>query len=234
MIRRIIHIDKEKCNGCGACVSACHEGAIGLDAEGKAELLRDDCCDGLGDCLPGCPTGAITFTEREAAAYDEEAVKKNLAAKKPRAEHFSGCPGTRVRFAPRTARVPHAEKSADGCFSLMSWPIQIRLAPVNAPFFRSASLLIAADCTAFAYSGIHALGEGRVVLIGCPKLDSVDYTEKLSEIFKSNAIRDITVVRMEVPCCGGLENAVKAAVRLSGCVIPCAVITVGIDGGTVG
>ena len=233
MIRRIIHIDKEKCNGCGACVNACLEGAIGLDAEGKAELLRDDYCDGLGDCLPGCPTGAITFTEREAAVYDEEAVKKNLAAKKPRAEHFSGCPGTRMRFAPRAAHPAPAEKSAEGGFSLETWPIQIKLAPVNAPFFRSSSLLIAADCTAFAYSGIHALEEGRVVLIGCPKLDSVDYTEKLAEILRSNTIRDITVVRMEVPCCGGLENAVKAAVKLSGRVIPCAVITVGIDGGIV-
>lgn len=238
MIRRIIHIDKEKCNGCGACVNACHEGAIGLDADGKAELLRDDYCDGLGDCLPGCPTGAITFTEREAAAYDEEAVKKNLAAKKPSAEHFADCPGSRIRFDPRSARSASARhaspKQEDGeSFALVSWPVQIKLAPVNAPFFRSASLLIAADCTAFAYSGIHALENGRVVLIGCPKLDSVDYAEKLSEIIKSNTIRDITVVRMEVPCCGGLEHAVKSAIRLSGKIIPCAVITIGIDGGVI-
>lgn len=206
MIRKIIKIDKEKCNGCGICADACHEGAIGM-VEGKAELLRDDYCDGLGDCLPACPAGAISFEEREAAAYDEAAVKERMAAKK-------------------AAAAPHPVES-----QLSQWPVQIKLAPVNAPYFDNAKLLIAADCTAYAYASFHSdFIAGRITLVGCPKLDAVDYSEKLTAIIANNNIKDVTVVRMEVPCCGGIEQAVKTALQNSGKMIPWQVTTISTGG----
>ena len=193
MIRRIIQIDEEKCNGCGACAAACHESAIGM-VDGKAKLLRDDDCDGLGDCLPACPTGAITFVEREAAAYDEAAVIRN---QRP----------------------------------LQQWPVQIKLVPTSAPYFDGAKLLIAADCTAYAYASFHEdFKNEKIVLVGCPKLDSVDYSEKLEEIIRSNNITEVTIVRMEVPCCGGLEMAAKRALQNSGKFIPWQVATISVDG----
>ena len=193
MIRRIIQIDEEKCNGCGACAAACHESAIGM-VDGKAKLLRDDYCDGLGDCLPACPTGAITFVEREAAAYDEAAVIRN---QRP----------------------------------LQQWPVQIKLVPTSAPYFDGAKLLIAADCTAYAYASFHEdFKNEKIVLVGCPKLDSVDYSEKLEEIIRSNNITEVTIVRMEVPCCGGLEMAAKRARQNSGKFIPWQVATISVDG----
>lgn len=193
MIRRIIQIDEEKCNGCGACAAACHESAIGM-VDGKAKLLRDDYCDGLGDCLPACPTGAITFVEREAAAYDEAAVIRN---QRP----------------------------------LQQWPVQIKLVPTSALYFDGAKLLIAADCTAYAYASFHEdFKNEKIVLVGCPKLDSVDYSEKLEEIIRSNNITEVTIVRMEVPCCGGLEMAAKRALQNSGKFIPWQVATISVDG----
>ena len=200
MIRRVIHIDEDKCNGCGACVTACHEGAIGL-VDGKARLMRDDYCDGLGDCLPQCPTGAISFVEREAAAYDEAAVLANKAAKE------------------------QAESQ------LAQWPCQIKLVPVNAPYFDGAKLLIAADCTAYAYANMHQdFMKGKITIIGCPKLDDVDYSEKLTQIISNNNIQSVTIVRMEVPCCGGLEYAARTALQNSGKFIPWQVVTISIDG----
>ena len=193
MIRRIIQIDEEKCNGCGACAAACHESAIGM-VDGKAKLLRDDYCDGLGDCLPACPTGAITFVEREAAAYDEAAVIRN---QRP----------------------------------FQQWPVQIKLVPTSAPYFDGAKLLIAADCTAYAYASFHEdFKNEKIVLVGCPKLDSIDYSEKLEEIIRSNNITEVTIVRMEVPCCGGLEMAAKRALQNSGKFIPWQVATISVDG----
>ena len=193
MIRRVIEIDREKCNGCGLCARACHESAIGM-VNGKAQLLRDDYCDGLGDCLPACPTGAISFVEREAADYDEAAVFRNKRSKQ-------------------------------------QWPVQIKLTGVNAPYFEDADLLIAADCTAYAYARFQEeFRNGKVVLIGCPKLDAVDYTGKLAEIIENNSIRSITVVRMEVPCCGGMERAVKKALESSGKTLPLGVVTISIQG----
>ena len=193
MIRRIIQIDEEKCNGCGACAAACHESAIGME-DGKAKLLRDDYCDGLGDFLQACPTGAITFVEREAAAYDEAAVIRN---QRP----------------------------------LQQWPVQIKLVPTSAPYFDGAKLLIAADCTAYAYASFHEdFKNEKIVLVGCPKLDSVDYSEKLEEIIRSNNITEVTIVRMEVPCCGGLEMAAKRALQNSGKFIPWQVATISVDG----
>ena len=198
MVRKIIEINEDKCNGCGLCATACHEGAIGM-VNGKAKLLRDDYCDGLGDCLPACPTGAISFTEREAAPYNEAAV---LAAKK-------------------TA----------GASMLHQWPVQIKLAPINAPWFDGANLLIAADCTAYAYANFHQdFIRGHITLVGCPKLDGVDYSVKLTQILKNNDIRSVTVVRMEVPCCGGIEFAVKQALQNSGKLLPWQVITLSTDG----
>ena len=219
MIRKIIEIDEEKCNGCGACAAACHEGAIGM-VNGKAKLLRDDYCDGLGDCLPVCPTGAITFVEREAAAYDEAAVQ----AKK---QGQGGCPGQQMRqFTPRdTKPAPRAASQ------LRQWPCQIKLAPVNAPYFSGAKLLIAADCTAYAYANLHQdFMRGKITLVGCPKLDGVDYSEKLTEIIAKNDIQSVTIVRMEVPCCGGLELAAKKAIQQSGKFLPWQVVTISVDG----
>ena len=225
MIRKIIQIDQERCNGCGACAAACHEGAIAM-VDGKARLMRDDYCDGLGDCLPACPTGAICFVVREAAAYDEAAV---LAAKAKKEETLPcGCPGAAAKSIDCQG---HPAANTSQLSQLRQWPVQIKLAPVNAPWFDGADLLVAADCTAYAYGNFHqAFIKGRITLVGCPKLDSVDYSEKLTGILKANDIRSITVVRMEVPCCGGIENAVKKALRLSGKTIPCSVVTISTDG----
>ena len=226
MIRRIIDIDQEKCNGCGACAKACHEGAIAM-VDGKAKLMRDDYCDGLGDCLPGCPTGAISFVEREAAAYDEAAV---LAAKAKKAETLPcGCPGTQAKAIHRVQQA--ASTCAPRSSQLSQWPVQIKLVPVNAPWFDGAKLLVAADCTAYAYAGFHEdFIRGHITLVGCPKLDSVDYSEKLTDILKNNDVRSVTVVRMEVPCCGGIENAVKKALQNSGKFLPWNVVTISTDG----
>ena len=194
MIRKIIEINEEKCNGCGLCAKACHENAIGM-VNGKAKLLRDDYCDGLGDCLPTCPTGAITFVEREAAAYDEAAVEANKRKKN------------------------------------RQWPIQMQLTPVNAPYFDGADLLIAADCTAFAYANFaKEIQKGKITLIGCPKLDPVDYSEKLTAILEQNDVKSVTIIRMEVPCCGGIQNAAVTAMKKSGKFIPWQVLTVSVEG----
>jgi len=232
MIRRIIQIDREKCNGCGACAEACHEGAIAM-VDGKAELMRDDYCDGLGDCLPACPTGAITFVEREAVAYDEQAVMENKQ-KKMRKEGMAlpcGCPGSQSRQIKR-AEDPHAGAQCAVQESRLSqWPVQIKLVPVNAPYFDGAKLLIAADCTAYAYAAFHErFMRGHITLVGCPKLDGVDYAEKLTEIIRENDVKSVTVVRMEVPCCGGLERAAVTALKNSGKFIPWQVVTVTLDG----
>jgi NAD-dependent dihydropyrimidine dehydrogenase PreA subunit len=230
MIRRIIEIDQEKCNGCGACAAACHEGAIGM-VDGKATLLRDDYCDGLGDCLPTCPTGAISFVEREAAAYDEAAVAaKKAAQEQPLA---CGCPGSQATVLRPAAEPCAATSSSSGAAisQLRQWPVQIKLLPVEAPYYHGAKLLIAADCTAYSRADFHErFMRGRITLIGCPKLDEGDYTEKLTEIIKRNDIREVTVVRMEVPCCGGIQRAVENALRQSGKFIPWQVVTLGRDG----
>lgn len=259
MVRQIIQIDEEKCNGCGACVTACHEGAIGM-VNGKAKLLRDDYCDGLGDCLPACPVDAITFVQRKAAPFDEAAVEANkLKKSNPSA---CSCPGTAVKSIKRGEDVPEVnnkEKSNPlpcGCpgtnsktikrgedvektdyqtqaqpSELSQWPVQIKLVPVNAPYFEGAKLLVAADCSAFAYGSFHErFIKGRIVLIGCPKLDSVDYSEKLTAIIANNNIASVTAVRMEVPCCGGIEHAVKNALRNSGKIIPWQIVTISTDG----
>ena len=233
MLRRIIHIDEEKCNGCGACAKACHEGAIAMEG-GKAKLIRDDYCDGLGDCLPNCPTGAITFVEREAAAYDEAAVmaRKIAALKTGKPQPGAGCPGMKARALTPAPENPVAAATAGELPSrLAQWPCQIKLAPVVAPYFDGAKLLIAADCTAYAYASLHEkFMKGRVTLIGCPKLDDVDYSEKLTEILKNNEIKSVTLVRMEVPCCGGLENAAKTALQSCGKFLPWQVVTISCDG----
>lgn len=205
MIRKIIQIDEQKCNGCGACASACHEGALSM-VNGKAKLLRDDYCDGLGDCLPTCPTGAISFIEREAAAYDEKAVQENMREKK---------------------ELHHTSANSH----LGQWPCQIKLVPINAPYFDSAKLLIAADCCAYAYARMHdEFMHGKITIIGCPKLDNVDYSKKLTQIIQNNNIQSVTIVRMEVPCCGGLELSAKKALQASGKFIPCKVVTISVDG----
>lgn len=230
MLRKIIHIDEDKCNGCGACANACHEGAIGM-VDGKAKLLRDDFCDGLGDCLPACPTGAITFVEREAAEYNEAAVKASKAEKSG-GTLPCGCPGTHSKRIERHDRPECGEESHVHARSMLSqWPVQITLVPVNAPYFDGARLLVAADCTAYAYGAFHEdFIKNHITLVGCPKLDSVDYSEKLTEIIRTNDIKSVTVVRMEVPCCGGLENAVKKALQASGKFIPWQVVTISTDG----
>lgn len=234
MIRRIIKIDEEKCNGCGICATACHEGAIGM-INGKAKLLRDDYCDGLGDCLPACPTKAITFETREAAAYNEEAV---LAAKAKKKESLAcGCLGSAVKFIKPQETTTASESQKNNVASepqnsqLRQWPVQIKLAPINAPWFHNARLLVAADCTAYAYANFHQdFIKGHITLIGCPKLDETDYSEKLTEIIRNNNILSVTVVRMEVPCCGGIENAVKKALQDSGKFLPWNVVTISTDG----
>ncbi len=223
MLRKIIKINEEKCNGCGACADACHEGAIGM-VNGKAKLLREDYCDGLGYCLPTCPTGAITFEEREAPAYNEAAVKQNKNAEKLPC----GCPGTASKAIHREEVQAENVKVSS---RLSQWPVQIKLAPINAEYFNGANLLVAADCTAYAYGNFHNdFIKNRITLIGCPKLDSVDYSEKLTQIISQNDIKSVTVVRMEVPCCGGIENAVKQALQASGKFIPCSVVTISTDG----
>lgn len=228
MVRKIIKIDENKCNGCGLCAAACHEGAIGM-VNGKAKLLREDYCDGLGDCLPACPTGAITFEEREAPAYDHAAVLAAKAARQTAGAPLPcGCPGSASRVIRREER-PAA--SGEIPSELRQFPVQLKLVPVRAPYFDGAELLIAADCTAFAYGAFHRdFIRGRVVLVGCPKLDEGDYTEKLSAILAANEIRSVTVVRMEVPCCGGIQRATEAAVAASGRKIPLKVSVIGIDG----
>lgn len=230
MIRRIIEINEEKCNGCGLCAEACHEGAIGM-VNGKARLLRDDYCDGLGDCLPACPADAIRFVEREAAAYDVEAVRAHQKHKNT-APLPCGCPGTQAReLRPHTAAKASAPSPAPTESQLRQWPVQIKLVPVQAPYYENAELLIAADCTAYAYAGFHQdFMKGKITLMGCPKLDSIDYTEKLTEIIRQNTIKNVTVVRMEVPCCGGIEQAVVNAVQNSGKKIPCQIITLSTQG----
>ncbi|MBQ2734167.1 MAG: 4Fe-4S binding protein [Clostridia bacterium] len=233
MLRKIIKINEEKCNGCGACAAACHEGAIVMD-NGKAKLAREDHCDALGDCLPACPTGAISFEVREAAAYDEKAVEAAKARKAANGGKLPcSCPGT-------NAKVMNRSTASDTCITasgtavpsrLMQWPVQIKLVPVNAPYFENANLLIAADCTAYAYGNFHnEFIRNRITLIGCPKLDDGDYAEKLTAIIASNNIKSVTVVRMEVPCCGGIENAVKRALQASGKFIPWRVVTVTTNG----
>lgn len=239
MKRQIIKIDKEKCNGCGACAQACHEGAIGM-INGKAELLRDDYCDGLGNCLPVCPTGAITFEERDAAAFDEAAVLENKQKSEPQTLPC-GCPGTASKSISRSDDSCGCSQEACSCeedivssplaSKLSQWPVQIKLVPVNATYFNNANLLVAADCTAYAYGDFHnRFIKNRITLIGCPKLDDGDYTEKLTEIIKNNNIKSLTVVRMEVPCCGGMEHAAKTALQNSGKFIPWQVVTISSEG----
>ena len=227
MERKIIKIDEEKCNGCGLCAQACHEGAIDM-VDGKAKLLREDYCDGLGDCLPACPAGAISFEVREAPAYNQAAVE---AAKQAKAGDLPcGCPGSQAKRIERKAP-PVREPIEEAPSELLQWPVQIKLAPVNAPYFHGASLLVAADCTAYACGDFHRrFMRGRVTLIGCPKLDEGDYAEKLTEIIRRNDIREVTVVRMDVPCCGGIQRAVETALRNSGKFIPWQVVTLGRDG----
>ena len=237
MKRNIIKIDEELCNGCGLCAQACHEGAIGM-ADGKAHLLRDDYCDGLGNCLPVCPTGAITFEERDTDEYDQAAVDQHLKEKAARHEgHPGGCPGSRAAFlkaaqpAPVQAPAPHADDFTTGASELMQWPVQIKLLPVNAPYFDGAHLLIAADCAAFASGDFHSrYMKGKITMIGCPKLDEGSYAEKLTAILKNNNIASVTVVRMEVPCCGGLANAAIEALKNCGKMIPWQVVTLSVRG----
>ena len=223
MIRKIIKIDETKCNGCGACAAACHEGAIEM-IDGIARLTREDYCDGLGDCLPACPTGAISFEKREAPAYDEAAVK---AAQMKKQTLPCGCPGTQSK------RIAHETNDINVIVSsqLQQWPVQIKLVPVNAPYFDNANLLIAADCTAYAYGNFHnEFIRNRIALIGCPKLDEGEYSEKLTQIIANNNIKSVTIIRMEVPCCGGIEFAAKEAIKNSGKFLPWQVVTVSIDG----
>ena len=235
MIRKIVNIDTEKCNGCGLCASACHEGAIEM-VDGKARLIKDDFCDGFGDCLPECPTGAISITEREAADYDKaavEAMMKERAAGHGEASVPYVCPGSMAKAIQRRTALAAAPVNGASAreSQLMQWPVQIKLVPTKAPFYDGAKLLVAADCTAYAYTAFHEdFMRGHVTIIGCPKLDAVDYTEKLTESIRENDIRSLTIVRMEVPCCGGLERAAKTALQNSGKFIPWWVVTVSTEG----
>lgn len=237
MIRQIIHIDEEKCNGCGLCAEACHESAIAI-IDGKAKLIRDDYCDGMGDCLPNCPTGAISFETREAAAYDEAAVEENKKRKQAIMQESKvqlphSCPGSTMRQMNRQSAHNASENTAacESVSMLTNWPVQIKLAPIQAPYFNGAKLLIAADCTAYSYAAFHKdFIKGKITLIGCPKLDDIDYSEKLTEIIRNNDISSVTIVRMEVPCCGGLEIAAKKAIQASGKFLPWQVVTISIDG----
>ena len=232
MLRKIIKIDKEKCNGCGACAKACHEGAIEM-IDCKAVLTREDYCDGLGDCLPACPTNAITFEMREAPLYNEAAVLANKRAKEAQggAKLPCGCPGTNSKAIKREASPVNTRSCAVSASQLNQWPVQIKLVPVNAPYFKDANLLVAADCTAYAYGNFHnEFIRNRITLIGCPKLDEGDYTEKLTRILENNEIKSLTIVRMEVPCCGGIEMAAKRALQASGKFIPWRVVTISTDG----
>lgn len=227
MIRRIITIDEDKCNGCGLCADACHEGAIGI-VDGKAKLLREDYCDGLGDCLPACPMNAISFEEREAPAYDEEAVRK-AKMEKHAVKQPCGCPGSQTRAFSREQET--SAKAAKTESRLMQWPVQIKLVPVKAPYFDGANLLVAADCTAYAYGSFHEdFIRNKITVIGCPKLDMQDYSEKLTAIIANNDIKSVTIVRMEVPCCGGIEYAAKQAIQASGKFLPWQVVTISTDG----
>lgn len=264
MIRKIIHIDEEKCNGCGLCASACHEGAIDI-VDGKAKLVRENFCDGFGDCLPNCPTGAISFEEREAPAYDEAAVQKEQSANKEKAGKMTteeimkiedenerrrlmmakiaeegsganhpanGCPGSRLmQFEREEEQAEKKYSYARAVSRLNQWPCQIKLLPAQAPFYDGAKLLIAADCTAYAYANMHEdFMKGKITLIGCPKLDDIDYSEKLTEIIANNDIKSVTIIRMEVPCCGGLQRAAETALKNSGKFIPWQVVTISRDG----
>lgn len=225
MIRKIIKIDSEKCNGCGACAKACHEGAIAM-INGKAVLTREDYCDGLGDCLPACPTGAISFEHREALAYDEKAVQIAKAVKK---HNTCSCPGLQAHSLNRTDETPATISPMQS--RLKQWPVQIKLVPVNAPYFDNANLLIAADCTAYAYANFHNdFIRNHITLIGCPKLDMTDYSTKLTEIIANNNVKSVKVVRMQVPCCSGIENAVKTAIKNSGKFLPWQVVVISPDG----
>ena len=234
MLRQIIHIDEEKCNGCGLCAAACHEGAIDI-VDGKAKLVRENFCDGFGDCLPNCPTGAITFEKREAPAYDEAAVKRAQEAKEmnemKHEHHEGGCPGSKMMQFAHNEEDNTQVSMAKPVSRLGQWPCQIKLVPTQAPFFDGAKLLIAADCTAYAYANMHEeFMRGKITIIGCPKLDAVDYTDKLTEIIQNNDIKSVTIVRMEVPCCCGLQRAAENALRNSGKFIPWQVVTISRDG----
>jgi len=237
MLRKIVKIDESKCDGCGLCVEACREGALKL-IDGKAKLVSESYCDGLGACLPDCPKNAITIEEREAATFDESLINKDSISDKPHVEPtnpVSGCPGTRARVIDRGIEIAAAPtKTARPDSQLRQWPCQIKLVPVNAPYLDNASLLIAADCTAYAYANIHNdFMRNKITLIGCPKLDDINYAGKLTAILMSHEIKSITVLRMEVPCCGGIVHAVKQALAESGKIIPWQVVTIGTDGGIV-
>jgi ferredoxin len=231
MLRNIVKIDENKCNGCGLCAKACHEGAIGI-IDGKAKLLREDYCDGLGNCLPACPEGAIVIEKREAPEFDEEAVKENMKKTQEAPELPCGCPGTQSKSISHSgASCCETSETREPGSRLLQWPVQIKLVPVNAPYFKNANLLVAADCTAYAYGNFHEkFIKNKVTIIGCPKLDEGDYSEKLTAIIKNNDIKSVTVVRMEVPCCGGIEYAVKTALQNSGKFIPWQVVTISTDG----